>query len=111
MLDPALGRFDAVMAMDSLIHYRADDIARALAGLLVRADRVVFTVAPRTPMLSAMHLAGKLFPRSDRSPAIIPHTPARIAAALRTAGGDGRLAHVARVSSGFYISQALELTK
>jgi magnesium-protoporphyrin O-methyltransferase len=109
MLDPAFGRFDAIMAMDSLIHYRADDIARALAGLIARADRVVFTIAPRTPMLSAMHMAGKLFPRADRSPAIIPHTPARIATALRGVGCPARLSHVARVSSGFYISDALEL--
>jgi magnesium-protoporphyrin O-methyltransferase len=109
MLDPAHGRFDYAMAMDSLIHYRAEDIARALSGLLNRTGQVVFTVAPRTAALSAMHFAGKLFPRSDRSPAIIPHTPARIAAALRAAGCGGRLEHVARVSSGFYISQALEL--
>ena len=33
MLDPALGRFDHVVAMDSLIHYRADDIVGVLAGL------------------------------------------------------------------------------
>ena len=29
MLDPALGRFDHVVAMDSLIHYRAGDVVRA----------------------------------------------------------------------------------
>ena len=33
MLDPALGRFDHVVAMDSLIHYHAADAVRAVAGL------------------------------------------------------------------------------
>ena len=33
MLDPAFGRFDYVVAMDSLIHYEGPDIARTLAGL------------------------------------------------------------------------------
>ena len=32
MLDPALGRFDHVVAMDSLIHYRAFDIVDVVCG-------------------------------------------------------------------------------
>src|SRR4051794_27680582 len=44
MLDPALGRFDHVVAMDSLIHYAAADIARALAALAGRTEgSLVFT--------------------------------------------------------------------
>lgn len=67
MLDPALGGFDFVVAMDSLIHYRADHIAEALTGLSRRTVvAIVFTVAPRTPLLSAMHLAGN--PARPRRP-------------------------------------------
>ena len=63
MLDPALGRFDHVVAMDSLIHYAAADIARALAALAGRTEgSLVFTVAPRTALLTVMHAAGRLFP-------------------------------------------------
>lgn len=110
MLDPVHGRFDYVMAMDSLIHYRAPDIAAALAKLAGRTrESIVFTVAPKTPALTAMWWAGKVFPRSDRSPAIVPHTEAAIASALRDAGSRGPLRDVGRVSSGFYISHALEL--
>jgi magnesium-protoporphyrin O-methyltransferase len=110
MLAPDLGRFDFVMAMDSLIHYAADDIGRALAHLAHRTgEAVVFTIAPRTPLLSAMWLAGKAFPRSDRSPQIIPHTDAAIARAVAAEGITGRVARVARISRGFYISQAMEL--
>ncbi len=32
MLDPSLGAFDYVVAMDSLIHYEGPDIARTIAG-------------------------------------------------------------------------------
>ena len=110
MLDEGHGRFDYVMAMDSLIHYEAADIGRALARLAARTETaVIFTIAPRTPFLSAMWLAGKAFPRSDRSPQIIPHADAAIAAALKAEGVDGQLERVIRVSRGFYISQAMEL--
>ncbi|MBN2906168.1 MAG: magnesium protoporphyrin IX methyltransferase [Rhodobacteraceae bacterium] len=110
MLGDALGRFDYAMAMDSLIHYRAPDIAAALGRLAPRVrQKIVFTIAPKTPLLSAMHVSGKLFPRSDRSPRIIPHSEARIAGALRDVGIKGALRPVLRVSKGFYISQAMEL--
>src|SRR6516225_393841 len=50
MLAPSLGRFDYIAAMDSLIHYRSEDMIRAVALLAVRARRgVIFTFAPRTP--------------------------------------------------------------
>ena len=109
MLDPALGSFDHVVAMDSLIHYDAPDAVRALAKLAERTRRsMVFTFAPRTPALAAMHAVGRLFPRGDRAPAIVPvaepHLQARMAAepALR----DWRCLGSLRVASGFYTSQA-----
>ena len=80
MLSPDLGRFDHVMAMDSMIYYTDDDLGQALAGLSARVSTsIVFTVAPRTPFLMAFFTVGKLFPRSDRSPTMIPHSPRRIA--------------------------------
>jgi len=103
MTDPALGAFDAVLAMDSLIYYGAEDVARTLHGLARRSGQVVFTVAPRTPLLMAMWHAGRLFPRSDRAPVMVPHG----LRALCRATGPG-LARVGRVARGFYISDGLE---
>ena len=61
-----------------------------------------------------MHAVGRLFPRGDRAPAIEPMSPsARCARLMRDepgAGATGGLARAHRVTSGFYISQALELT-
>jgi len=105
MLNERLGTFDYVVAMDSMIYYSATDIAAILEGLAPRLrNTMIFTVAPRTPLLMAMWRIGKLFPRSDRSPTMIPHSPARIANVLKT----GKLRDVERVTSGFYISNALE---
>ena len=104
MLADQLGRFDHVVAMDSLIYYTAPDIAVALNGLAARTTgSVVFTVAPRTPFLMAFWSLGKLFPRADRSPIMIPHAWDRLAQA--TPG----LTRVGRVSRGFYISECLEV--
>jgi len=114
MLDPALGRFDHVVAMDSLIHYNVTDVTRVLGQLAERcATSVVFTYAPRTALLATMHAMGKLFPRGDRAPAIEPVAPARITRELDSAPAlvDWRCARTQRVDCGFYISQALELVR
>ena len=111
MLCPSLGQFDHVIAMDSLIYYDANDIGRALAGLEARTDgSIVFTVAPRTRALMTMWYAGKLFPRSDRSPVMIPHDATKLAIAARQQGVLGQVQPVDRITSGFYISQLMEVS-
>lgn len=104
MSNPALGRFDFTLAMDSLIYYRDTDIGRVIGNLASRTSQsIIFTVAPRTPFLMAFFTLGKLFPRSDRSPTMIPHDAARLAKQC-----PGTLTRVGRITSGFYISEALE---
>ena len=110
MFDPKLGKFDAMIAMDSLIYYTADDIGMHLAALEKRVNGpIIFTVAPRTPALMAMWYAGKAFPRSDRSPVMIPHAHSRLAQAAKAQGVRRMLRPVDRITSGFYISEAMEL--
>jgi magnesium-protoporphyrin O-methyltransferase len=112
MMDPALGRFDYVVAMDSLIHYRARDTVRVLEGLAQRTSRaLLFTFAPRTTALTAMHAVGKLFPRGNRSPAIEPVRPRTIGRLIHADLPDWRAGRTHRVSRGFYISQALEVVR
>lgn len=108
MLDAGHGRFDHALAMDSMIYYGAGDIADALDRTASRiGGKFVFTIAPKTPALMLMWRVGKLFPRADRSPVMVPQTSAGIAQALRARGAKGSLSEVERVQSGFYISQAL----
>jgi magnesium-protoporphyrin O-methyltransferase len=98
------GRFDYVVAMDSLIYYGTADITHALHRLGERTEQaVVFTVAPRTAFLMAFWTLGKAFPRADRSPTMVPHAFGR----LHRATG-GRVRKISRVSRGFYISECLE---
>lgn len=108
MLEATFGEFDHVVAMDSMIYYTAPDIAAVLGKASPRVNgKFVFTLPPRTPALMAMWRVGKLFPRADRSPTMIPQTTAGVANALREAGVKGRLAEIERIKSGFYISNAL----
>ena len=114
MLDTQLGSFDYVLAMDSLIHYRAADAVASLSRLAARTSRsIVFTFAPSNPMLSAMIAAGRLFPRADRAPSIVPVGFSTMMDAIRGAGGLAawRGGRCERIASGFYTSQALELVR
>jgi magnesium-protoporphyrin O-methyltransferase len=114
MLAESLGHFDHVVAMDSLIHYRAADSVAALARLAARtAGSMIFTFAPRTPPLAVMHAVGRLFPRGDRAPSIEPVAEKTLA---RLLGLDPGLAgwsrgRTRRVESGFYKSQGVELRR
>jgi len=114
LLDPTLGEFDHVVAMDSLIHYKSIDIVRVLSELAARTrTSMLFTFAPRTPALAAMHAVGCLLPRGDRAPAIEPVAEDVLRTRVATAPelGCWRTARTERVASGFYISQGLELER
>jgi magnesium-protoporphyrin O-methyltransferase len=111
MLDPALGNFAHVVAMDSLIHYQPEDLVAALSELAQRTTRsILFTFAPRTPLLATMHQVGKIFPKSDRSPAIVPTAESELRERLARLSG-WSIGRTQRISSGFYTSQALELVR
>jgi magnesium-protoporphyrin O-methyltransferase len=112
--DPALGEFDHIVAMDSLIHYDADDALRVLKGWSQRTRRsMIFTFAPSTPVLATMHAVGRLFPRGRRAPAIEPVAEKRLRRKLAhdPALGGWQAGRSERVASGFYTSQALELER
>ena len=114
MLDPALGRFDYVVGMDSLIHYRTEDAVRVLAGLAERTGiAVLFTYAPSNPALVAFRAVGRIFPRGNRAPWIEPVAQKALYRQLaRTHALAGwHPGRTQRIASGFYTSQALEMVK
>jgi magnesium-protoporphyrin O-methyltransferase len=114
MFDPALGEFDHVVAMDSLIHYNAEDAVRVLQGWSHRTRvSMQFTFAPSNPLLVAMHAVGRLFPRGDRAPSIEPVAERSLRKLLSTDDGltQWQVGRTQRVASGFYTSQALELRR
>ena len=114
MLDTSLGRFDHVVAMDSLIHYRTEDTVAALAQLAFRVDRsMIFTFAPRTPMLAVMWAAGRLFPRGNRAPSIVPVSEKDVTRRIEPHPDLAMFtpARTRRINSSFYKSQALEVAR
>jgi magnesium-protoporphyrin O-methyltransferase len=114
LLDPALGEFDHVVAMDSLIHYDTPDMVSVLAGLAARtAHSMVFTFAPRTTFLTVLHAIGQWFPRGNRSPMIEPVSERHLDSELsrHPEFSEWRRGRSQRVVSSFYISQAAELAR
>lgn len=114
MLDPEVGTVAHAVFMDSLIHYAEPELVAALAAVAPRVTgSLIFTFAPRTPLLTLMWGAGRLFPRSDRAPSIQPVSETSLRRAL---AADPRLApfkagRSGRISRGFYTSTALELVR
>jgi magnesium-protoporphyrin O-methyltransferase len=105
--------WDWMIAMDCFIHYPVDQTVEALAALShhVRSG-LLFTVAPATPLLSAMHGLGKLFPRRDRAPGIIPVGAGALDRGLRdTLGPTWHRGRSHRVHRGFYVSRAIEVRR
>jgi magnesium-protoporphyrin O-methyltransferase len=111
MLDPALGKFDHVVAMDSIIHYPTKDMIDIITVLSRMATTsMVFSYPPRTLPLAMLWTIGKLFPRGDKSPAIEPQPPRKLQGALANIDGL-TLGRKHRVATGFYISEAQELLR
>ena len=114
MRDMDLGSFDYAVAMDSLIHYDVADGVQTLEAMAQQIHRkMVFTFAPKTPLLALMHATGRLFPRADRAPSIEPVSPERLARHLKEAGltQEWLVGRSHRVDVGFYKSHAMELTR
>ncbi|MBU1210352.1 MAG: magnesium protoporphyrin IX methyltransferase [Alphaproteobacteria bacterium] len=114
MLSASQGDYDHIVAMDSLIHYPAADMVRVLETFSSSARRsILFTFAPRTPALTVMHTVGRLFPRSNRAPAIEPVSNTGLRQRIDQSFdlGPWRPAMSARITSGFYMSHAMELVR
>ncbi|MEM1142559.1 MAG: magnesium protoporphyrin IX methyltransferase [Pseudomonadota bacterium] len=112
MATVATGEFAHIVAMDSIIHYEANDGIDVLGRLAGRvSESILFTHAPSTPLLALMHRVGKLFPRADRAPAIEPISETSLRKQVRDSRDwkDWEPRRTMRIAKGFYISQAMEL--
>lgn len=113
MLAKELGHFDDIVSMDCLIHYQLGDCLQAIDELSQRCEsKLLFTFAPGTTALLAMHAVGQWFPRKDRSPNIHPIRPQQLTAGLLGKFGDRwEIPFTQRVQAGFYTSQLVELSR
>ena len=109
MKEQSFGNFDYIIAMDSLIHYSTEDVISSIADFSTRANNsVLFTVIPSTFVLNTKLRLGKFFPKSERSPEVVPIEWGRLEQleALRI---NASLSKIKRIKRFFYVSEAWEL--
>ncbi len=100
-LEELQGRFAVVACFDVLIHYPPgpfEQMLRHLADLCT--DTLLFTYAPYSPLLAAMHRVGAFFPHGQRRTDIQMIPDDLVRATLAACGLSIRRAR--RISSGFY---------
>jgi magnesium-protoporphyrin O-methyltransferase len=109
MKEQSFGNFDYIIAMDSLIHYSTEDVISSIADFSNRANNsVLFTVIPSTFALRTKLLLGKYFPKSERSPEVVPIGWGQLHQ-LEAHGIKASLSKIKRIKSFFYVSEAWEL--
>lgn len=100
-LDELAGHYYLVACFDVLIHYPPALFAPMLARLAGLCEgTLLFTYAPHSPLLAALHRVGGLFPRGQRRTEIQMIPDALVRATLADCGM--RINRTQRVSSGFY---------
>lgn len=104
------GSYDLVSCFDVLIHYPAELFVGMLGHLasLCRGT-LLFTYAPHSPLLAAMHRVGGYFPHSQRRTDIQMIRSAVVSQALADAGM--QLRRSARVGKGFYHVMLVEASR
>ena len=109
MKEQSFGNFDYIIAMDSLIHYSTEDVISSIAEFSSRANNsVLFTVIPSTFVLRAKLRLGKFFPKSERSPEVVPIEWGQLEQ-LEALKINASLTKIKRIKSFFYVSEAWEL--
>ena len=109
MKEQSFGNFDYIIAMDSLIHYSTEDVISSIADFSSRANNsVLFTVIPSTFFLNSKLLLGKFFPKSERSPEVVPIEWGQLEQ-LEALKINASLTKIKRIKSFFYVSEAWEL--
>lgn len=100
-LEELSGRYSLVSCFDVLIHYAPEpfvQMLRHLAGLCEHT--LLFTYAPHSTLLAAMHRVGGFFPHSQRRTTIEMIRDKIVRATLADCGFS--LSRAQRVSKGFY---------
>ena len=109
MKEQSFGNFDYIIAMDSLIHYSIEDVISSIADFSSRANNsVLFTVIPSTFALRTKLRLGKFFPKSERSPEVVPIEWGQLEQ-LEALKINASLTKIKRIKSFFYVSEAWEL--
>ncbi len=109
-LEDLQGRYDLVSCFDVLIHYPPGPFERMLHHLATLSSAtLLFTYAPSSPLLSAMHRIGAYFPHSQRRTDIQMIPEPLVRATLHDCAMTIRRSQ--RISSGFYHVTLVQATR
>ncbi len=109
-LEEVTGSYNLVSCFDVLIHYPAETFSGMLAHLAsLSTGTLIFTYAPYSAFLAAMHRVGAFFPRSQRRTDIKMIRDAQVRQALEASGM--RLRRAERVGKGFYHVMLVEAVR
>jgi magnesium-protoporphyrin O-methyltransferase len=109
-LEEVGGSYHLVSCFDVLIHYPAELFGGMLAHLASLCQgTLIFTYAPYSPLLAAMHRVGGYFPHSQRRTDIQMIRDTQVREALASSGM--RLKRAARVGKGFYHVMLVEAVR
>jgi magnesium-protoporphyrin O-methyltransferase len=109
-LEALSGRYDLVACFDVLIHYPPEPFVTMLQHLAgLTTTTLLFTYAPHSPLLAALHRVGGFFPHSQRRTTIAMIPDDLVRTTLAACGLTLRRAR--RVSSGFYHVTLIEATR
>jgi magnesium-protoporphyrin O-methyltransferase len=100
-LEELSGRYSLVACFDVLIHYSSEPFVQMLSHLASLCENtLLFTYAPHSPLLAALHRVGGFFPHSQRRTEIQMIRDSTVRATLAKCGFT--IGRSQRVSSGFY---------
>jgi len=100
-LEELAGRYHLVACFDVLIHYSSEPFVQMLRHLASLCENtLLFTYAPYSPLLAALHRVGGFFPHSQRRTEIQMIRDRTVRATLADCGFT--MGRTQRVSRGFY---------
>ena len=106
-LEAISGSYDTVVCLDVMIHYpeaEALDMIEHLTGLA--KERVIFSFAPKTPLLTVLKKIGEFFPGPSKATRAYQHREKAISDRLQTLGWTVNRRET--IKSQFYYSWVLE---
>ncbi|NJK62565.1 MAG: magnesium protoporphyrin IX methyltransferase [Synechococcaceae cyanobacterium SM2_3_1] len=106
-LEHLQGSFDVVICLDVMIHYPEADALRMVEKLTQLAkQRLIFSFAPKTPLLTALKKIGEFFPGPSKTTRAYQHREQALVQQLQALGWEVKQRETIR--SRFYFAWILD---
>jgi magnesium-protoporphyrin O-methyltransferase len=106
-LEALSGSYDTVVCLDVMIHYPEADALKMIEHLAsLTSSRLIFSFAPKTPLLTVLKKIGEFFPGPSKTTRAYQHRETAIANHLQQRGW--QVTRRATIKSQFYFAWILE---